>query len=127
MSGYNTAFNQFNTEATRQATTGGQIGQQYGSLGGLEQQLTAAQAQLMDATGQTQTNQTQRNLDLALADWNTQRNYDWTNLDRVNSAVRGLQLPVATYAQASGPASTYGPSPLMQLGSAISLGKYIGS
>lgn len=127
MTGYNTAFNQFNTDATRQATTGGQIGQQYGALGGLEQQLNASQAQLMDATGQTQTNQQQKNLDLALADWNTQKNYDWTNLDRVNSAVRGMQLPIATYATATGPANSYAPSPLMQLGSAISLGKYAGS
>lgn len=127
MTGYNTAFNQYNTDVTRQATTGGQIGQQYGSLGGLEQQLNASQAQLMDATGQTQTNQTQKNLDLALADWNTQKNWDWTNLDRVNSAVRGMQLPIATYATATGPANNYGPSPLMQLGSSIALGKYIGS
>lgn len=127
MSGYNTGFNQFNTDVTRQATTGGQIGQQYGALGGLEQQLNASQAQLMDATGQGQQNQVQKNLDLALADWNTQKNYDWTNLDRVNSAVRGMQLPIATYATATGPANNYSPSPLMQLGSAVSLGKYIGS
>lgn len=125
MSGYNTAFNQYNTDTTRAATTGQQIGQSYGGLGQLQQSLLGSQAQLMDATGQLQTNQAQKNMDLALADFNTQKMYDWTNLDRINSAVRGLQLPVATYATSPSSPSTYGPSPLMQLGSAFSLGKAI--
>lgn len=127
MTGYDSSFNKYNTDVTRQATTAGQIGQQYGALGGLEQQMLGSRAQLLDATGQGQTNQAQKNMDLALSDWNTQKNYDWTNLDRVNSSVRGLQLPTATYAQSTGPASSYTPSPLMQIGSAYSLGKYIGS
>lgn len=122
MSGYNNAFNQYNTDATRQSTTGSNIGQQYGGLGGLEQQLTGSQAQLLDATGQTQYNQQQRNLDLALSDWATQQNWDWTNLDKVNSAVRGLQLPTSQYDTKTGFPEKYGPSPLMQLGSAYSLG-----
>ena len=115
MSGYNDAFNKFNTDVTRQATTGQQIGQDYGALGQTNQALNTNQAQALEAAGLGQQNQIQKNLDLAYDDWTNQRDWDWSNLDRVNSAVRGLQLPTCQYGTSTGPSALYGPSPLIQV------------
>lgn len=93
------------------------VGQQMGNLAQSAQQLGLAGAGALDTIGQMQQGLNQRNLDTAYQDFQNQTNYPRTTLDWMNSVIRGLPAPTQTTSQQTGPASSYQPSPLAQLGS----------
>lgn len=59
-----------------------------------------------------------------------EQEYNWNQINQLNAALRGLQTPTQTQTQATGPASTYQPSPLSQIASAgmtaLGIGKLFG-
>jgi hypothetical protein len=91
--------------------------QQLGQLGQLSQQLGLSGATALDAVGQMQQGLNQRNLDVAYQDFQNQTNYPRQTIDWMSSVIRGLPTPTATQITQTGPASSYGPSPLGQIGS----------
>ncbi|CAB5220069.1 hypothetical protein UFOVP237_68 [uncultured Caudovirales phage] len=135
--GYGQAMTAAQTDLARQAG----LGQTAGNLAtqGAQTQLAAANqmgntAQLgqtmglrdlsaLEATGQTQQTQDQKNLDLAYQDFLAQRQYPAQQLSMMNSLIRGLPYGTDTSTSATGPASSYQASPLSQIAGAASLGK----
>ena len=138
--GYNTSLGTAESDLARQA----QLGQLTGNLAtqGAQEQLAAANqlgntAQLgqtmglrdlsaLEAAGQTQQTQDQKNLDTAYQDFLAQRQYPMQQLSMMNSLIRGLPYGTSTDTSATGPAQTYSPSPLSQIAGAASLGKAFG-
>lgn len=137
--GYNTAGTLFNADADRaqqqqnmQASTalqGGSLasgagitgGQQLGGLATAEQQLRFGDNQALQAAGQQQQQLNQTGLDTAYNNQVAKNNAGWDNLDKLNSIVRGVQLPTSTTSTVSGGLSrTQGTSPISALGSLYS-------
>jgi hypothetical protein len=91
-------------------------GEQSGRLGALSQALGLTEAGALETVGRTQQAQQQQNLDLAYQDFANQRDFDRNNIAFMNAAIRGMQIPTSTYTESYGPANTYQPSPLAQIG-----------
>jgi hypothetical protein len=91
--------------------------QQLGQLGQMQQGLGLQGAAALDTIGQMQQGLNQRNLDTAYQDFQNQTNYPRQTIDWMSSVIRGLPTPTSTQLTQVGPASSYGPSPLGQLGS----------
>lgn len=116
---------QFQSSAALQGAqigSGAAIGQA-GALSQLGAQTSAlglGDAQSLGAIGREQQQLQQTGYDVALANQNTAQNYDWNQLANLNSAVRGLPMPQTTTTSATAPlaGSTYGASPLAQVGQA---------
>jgi len=134
-SGYTTAGNLFNQDANRTqqqqqlqastalqggqlgATTGLQGGQQLGALAQSGAALGLGDAQALQAVGQQQQQLQQTGLDTAYNNGVANNNAGWSNLDNLNSLVRGTQLPTSQTSTNTGALTrTYGASPLTQLG-----------
>jgi hypothetical protein len=138
-SGYSTAGNLFNQDATRAQTqqqtqaqtalAGGQLttqaglgaGQQLGALGQTQAGLGLQDAQALQAVGQQQQQLQQLGLDTDYNNTVARNQAGWNNLNNLNSIVRGAQLPTSQTATTQGPLTrTAGPSPLAQVGSTYS-------
>lgn len=92
-----------------------------GALGGLGQSYAAlnlGDAQALQAAGQTQQQLDQAGLDVAYTNANTVRNDPWTQLNNVNSSVRGMQLPATQVGSTNAPltSATYGTGTLGAIG-----------
>jgi hypothetical protein len=116
----NTALSgaQQNTSAGNTAAT------TLGALGQATQALGNTDAATLNATGTQQQALQQAGLNADTANQTTQNNFDWNNLNNLNSVVRGLQLP-ATAATTSNAPSTpanglYGSSAVSQTGALTS-------
>lgn len=96
-------------------------GNTLGSLANMGQGMNLRDAAALEGVGQTQQGQQQKNLDLAYADFLQERDYPKTQLNFMNSMLRGIPYGTTTATSATGPANAYSPSPLAQLTSAYSL------
>jgi hypothetical protein len=113
-------------QAQQQAATQLAAGQQLGTLGQLGQTMGLKDLAALEAVGQTQQQQGQKNLDLAYQDFLQQRQYPQQQLSMLNALIRGLPYSTTADTSATGPANIYSPSPLAQLAGAFSLGKAFG-
>lgn len=133
---YNQGAQLQGTEAMRQLQAGQMAGNLYGQdmtnrlqasqgLGGLGQMiqsLRGTDAAALAAAGGDQQAQTQRNLDLAYQDFQTQRDFPLNRVNWMSSIINGLpSMGGTTQTQNTGPAQSYGPSPISQLASLYSL------
>ena len=66
--------------------------QRYGALGQLQTQLGYTDTSMLDTLGQQQQNQNQRSLDLGYSQFLEQRDYPRTQIDFLNSIIRGLPV-----------------------------------
>jgi hypothetical protein len=119
---YKTAGSQFGADASRQAGIGANIaglglqtGQQMSGLAALQQQLAGRDAAALQSVGDTQQQQTQRNLDVAYQDFQNQRDYPRQNVDWMSSIIRGMPHDTTRTSSETGPANVYQPSPISQL------------
>lgn len=125
--GYGQAGQLFGQDMSRMGalgqTAGNLAGQDIGQQGALAQQaqqMGLQGAAATEAVGAQQQGQTQRSLDLAHQDFQQQRDYPRENIDWMSSVVRGLPYDRSVQSQSVGPASSYQPSGLSQLGSLAS-------
>lgn len=102
---------------------GGQMGQ----LGQMEQTMALRDAAALEAVGQTQQAQDQRNLDLAYGDFLEQRNYPQQQAGFLSNMLRGVPYGTSTTTTQTGPASSYQPSPLSQVAGAAALTSALGN
>lgn len=128
-SGYGTAAGIFGADANRAQNQGalqstanlgaGQLGTatagQAGALAQMRQALGMGDVSALGAVGGQQQALEQSAYDRALANFNEQRNWDWTQLGKVQNAVSGVQLPQGQATSASGTSSSSGTSPLAWL------------
>ena len=94
---------------------------QLGTLANLGQTVNLKDLAALEAVGQTQQQQDQKNLDLAYQDFLEQRAYPASQLSMLNSLVRGLPYTTTQNTTGTGPANTYQASPLSQIAGAASL------
>lgn len=133
---YNAGSQLQGAEAMRQLQAGQMAGSLYGQdmtnrlqasqgLGGLGQMIQSLRGQDvagLAAAGSDQQNQTQRNLDLAYGDFLQQRDYPKNQVNWMSSIINGMpSMGGTTTTQNTGPAQSYGPSPISQLASLYSL------
>lgn len=136
-SGYGTAGNLFNADASRQqqqqqmqantalsagqlANTGAQVqtaaldsqAARLGALGQTQQQLTNNDAASLGAIGGQQQQLQQQGYDTAYQEFLKQQGWDADQLNMLNSLVRGMQLPTTTAATSSSQSTGTGTSPL---------------
>lgn len=106
------------------ATAAGQLGLQgagqLGALGQLASQQALQDAAALEAIGAQQQQFGQQNLDLAYQDFLTQRDYPREQVNWLSSVIRGIPYGTTTTTQTTGPAQTYQPSPISQLGALAS-------
>jgi len=95
-------------------------GRQMGALGEAYQALQARDAAGLEAVGAQQRGLGQGSLDLAYQDFLRQQNYPREMVDWMSQVVRGLPSDRASSTTQTGPAETYGPSPLSQIASLYS-------
>jgi len=95
---------------------------QMGQLGQLGQTLGLRDAAALEATGTTQQNLDQRNLDMAYQDFLQQRDYPQSQLNFMSNMLRGIPNQGGYTTQSNtGPAAAYQPSGLSQIAGALSL------
>ncbi len=137
-SGYSTAGTLFNADANRQqqqqqmqgsaalqgagavsSALQGQAGQ-LGALGQSYSALGLGDAQSLQAAGQQQQQLNQAGLDTAYTNAQAARTDPWTQLNNVNSAVRGLQLPSTQVGTTNAPlaSASFGTGTIGALGQA---------
>ena len=98
-------------------------GRQMADLGQTGQAMNLKDLAALEAVGQTRQGQAQKGLDIAYGDFQRQRDYPKEQLSMLNALIRGLPYGSTTTEAKTGPASSYGPSPLAQIaGSAALLG-----
>lgn len=96
----------------------GQTGQAMGALGQLMQGTNLKDAAAMQAIGQEQMGQSQKNLDLAYQNFAEQRDFPKANAAFMNQMLRGLQTPTSTTQASTAPyQGQMSASPLSQLAS----------
>lgn len=125
--GYGQAADIFGADANRQGTLaqlgiqgGLQGAEQQGILAKLAQQMGLGDAAALDASGTAQQGQIQKNLDLALGDFEAQRDYNKNQLNWLSSLVNGIPqgaIPTSTSTTSTGPADSVGPTGIQQIGS----------
>lgn len=84
-------------------------------LAALQQELGLKDAGAMEAIGQTQQQQVQKNFDTAYGDFQRQRDYPKEQTDWMSSIIRGMPHDTTSTTSSTGPANVYQPSPLSQL------------
>lgn len=94
--GYATAADIFNQDQTRAMRVGENIGATLGNLAGQRQSIDLRNLGALEAAGQQQQGQTQRNYDTAYGDFQEQRGYPWQQLGNYGNVVRGTNVPVTT-------------------------------
>lgn len=133
--GYRQAGNLFGADQGRQLQAGqvaggleqagGQLGLQTGramqQLGSDVSRMGVADAQALEAIGSQQQQLGQGSLDLAYQDFLRQRDYPREMVDWMSGVVRGLPSDRVQDRTEVGPSSSYGPSPLSQVGSLYSI------
>jgi len=103
--------------ATNQLSAAGQLG----NLANVGQGVNLKDLAALEAVGQTQQQQGQKNLDLAYQDFLEQRGYPAQQLSMLNSLVRGLPYSTSQNTTTTGTGNTYSASPLSQIAGAASL------
>lgn len=127
--GYGQALQAAQTDAQRF----GQLGEAFGNFAqqGQQQQLDSAKAAAglgtaardmygldtaaLDTIGGQQQGMNQQNLDLAYGDFKSQRDYPLQQLNIMQTALQGQQIPSSTTTSDTGPANYYQPSPLQSV------------
>lgn len=118
--GYGQAADIYNTEANRALQAGSiagnlgvsdlyrqlQAGQSIAGLGNAVQGASATDAANLAAVGQQQQNLAQNSANLAYQDFQQQRDYPWTQVERLRSLGQGISLPNTTTSTQPGPNST---------------------
>ena len=145
-SGFNTSGQLFQSDAARQAqlqalqastglgaanaaTSAGQLGVTgantaagtLGALGQLGQSLGYQDVGALGSIGGAQQQLQQQANDVAYQNFQNQTNWDWNNLNNLNSIVRGMQLPSQTTSTANIPMSP-GTSPLAWINGLFGVG-----
>jgi hypothetical protein len=135
-SGFVQAGQLFNQDANREqqqdqfqssaALQGAQIGANAGAatagalsqLGANTSALGLADSQALNAVGKEQQQLQQAALDTSFVNQENAQNYDWSQLNNLNSILRGMPLPQTSVQVGNAPlaGSTYGASPLAQIG-----------
>lgn len=133
---YNQGAQLQGNEAMRQIQAGQLAGNLYGQdmtnrlqasqgLGGLGQMISGLRgtdAAALAAAGADQQALTQRNLDLAYGDFQAQRDFPLQRVNWMSGIINGLpNMGGTTQTSQTGPASSYGPSPISQLASLYGL------
>lgn len=85
------------------------------------QGMNLRDAAAMEGIGATRQGQDQRSLDLAYQNFLDERDWAKNNATFMSAMLRGLPYGTTTNTSATGPASSYSPSPLSQLAGAYSL------
>jgi hypothetical protein len=99
-----------------------QASQGLGGLGQMIQSLRGTDAAALAAAGADQQSLTQRNLDTAYGDFQAQRDFPLQRVNWMSGIINGLpNMGGTTQTQNTGPAQSYGPSPISQLASLYSL------
>lgn len=133
-SGYGQALQASGADLARQgalAQTAGALGQQganaqmqqgmyTGALGQQGQGMGLQAAQALNAAGQQQQNQVQSNLNAANQQFWQQQQWPLQGIQAMQGALQGVTVPTTSNVQNFGPASSYAPSPLAQLGTLAS-------
>lgn len=112
------AGNQAQQQAQQQLAAAGQLS----ALGQTGQAMNLKDLAALEAVGQTQQQEAQKNLDLAYRDFLSQRQYPQQQLSMLNALIRGLPYSQTVESAQTGTAPAYQPSPLSQLAGAFSLG-----
>jgi hypothetical protein len=100
--------------------------QQMGTLSNLGQSMSLRDAAALEAVGQTQQQQNQRNLDVAYQDFLEQREYPKTQAGFLSSMLRGIPYGTSTSTSQTGPSNSYQPSPLAQIAGSAALVSALG-
>lgn len=106
------------------ATAGQQAATTLGALGQATQNMGNTDAATLNATGTQQQQLNQADLNAQTNNQTTQNNFDWNNLNNLNSVVRGLPLPTTTATAVNSPSTPtsglYGGSGVSQVGALTS-------
>lgn len=116
------AGNMSSNYANNLLRAGGQMGQ----LGQAEQSMALRDAAALEAVGQTQQAQNQKNLDLAYSDFLEQRGYPQQQAGFLSNMLRGVPYGTSSSTSQTGPASVYQPSPLSQVAGSAALMNALG-
>lgn len=114
------------SQAAQQAQTQLAAGQQLGQQAQVGQTMGYKDIAALEAAGQTQQQEKQKNLDLAYQDFLRQQAYPAQQLGMLNALIRGLPYSQTSETSSTGPASIYQPSPLSQVIGGLSLTKALG-
>jgi len=106
---------QFGTTGNQQAQLGLDAAKNMGALAQSGQQMAVTDAAQLNAIGQQQQDQAQKNLDFGYQNWQNEVNYPRSTLDWMSSVIRGMPYSQSQSASQTGPSNTYQPSPLSQL------------
>lgn len=125
---YRTAGSQFSTDASRFGQVGSAVGnlgiqggQAMANIGNLQSNLGLRDAGALQAVGEAEQGQTQKNLDTAYGDFTAQRDFPRQNVDWMSSVIRGMPHDTTTNTTENGPANVYQPSLASQLTSLYGL------
>lgn len=116
-SAYDSAMGNYQTAQNRALSGAAQTGQ----LAQQQQQSGLQDAAALEAAGQSQQQQNQKNLDVGYQDFVDQRDYGKNNVNWLMSLLNGAPQQSSTTTSNTGPASTYGPSPLASIAGSLSL------
>jgi hypothetical protein len=100
--GYGQAADIFNLDVNRQLTGAGQLG----NLGQKMQQMRGTDVASLGGIGQQQQNLGQTSANLAYEDFVRQRDFPYTQVQRLSGLGQGINLPETKTTQAPGPNST---------------------
>lgn len=117
-------------QAGQLANSGAQVGaatadasaQRYGALGQLGQTLGYQDAGALGTIGAARQGLAQQGMDLGYNNFQEQKNFDWNNLNNLNSVLRGMQLPTSQTSVTNQPYGNVGTSPLQWATSLYGLG-----
>lgn len=114
---YDSAMSNYQTAQGRALTGAGQEGQ----LASQQQAQGLQDAAALEASGQAQQAQTQKNLDQAKQDFTDQRDYGKNNTNWIMSLLSGAPQQSSTSTTSTGPGSSFSPSPLATIAGSLSL------
>jgi len=108
---------QYGSTGTQQGQLGLDAAKQQGALAQAAQQMGITDSAQLNAIGQQQQDQAQKNLDYGYQNWQNEVNYPRSTLDWMSQIIRGLPASSTTSGSNTGPGNNFQPSPLSQLGS----------
>lgn len=116
-SAFDSAMGNYQTGQNRALQGAAQTGQ----LAQQQQQMGLQDSAALEAAGQAQQGQNQKNLDLGYQDFLEQRDYDKNNTNWIMGLLSGAPQQSTTTTNSNGPASTYQPSGLATIAGGLSL------
>ena len=118
---YDSANNNMNQFRTSQLNAANQLG----TLGQMQQQLGTQDSAALEAAGQAQQQQTQKNYDTSYQDFMNQAQYPQQMTEWLNNMLKGQTVPTSTSTTTNAPLSGagYSPSPLASLAGTYALFK----